>query len=80
MDTGRAYIIILIPRGRAALQNIGVPLPEDPMMQTRGTVRHNNKGEVRAAAAAVCLGSVSERGRGDALTVLLLHCFMYRVA
>lgn len=46
VDTGRAYIIILIPRGRAALEEIGVDLPTDPHYLTQGTVRHSNKGKV----------------------------------
>jgi ubiquitin carboxyl-terminal hydrolase 48 len=49
VDTGRAYIIILIPRGQAALQQLGVPLPDDPATVTLGTVTHNAKGKVRVS-------------------------------
>jgi len=46
VDTGRAYIIILIPRGQAALKDLGVPLPTEGHYVTKGTVRHNKKGKV----------------------------------
>eukprot|EP00955_Chlamydomonas_euryale_P073839 361865-Chlamydomonas_euryale.AAC.4 len=34
VDNGRAYIIILIPRGKAALEELGVELPTDPHFLT----------------------------------------------
>lgn len=46
VDTGRAYIIILIPRGQAALKELGVPLPSQREFITKGTVRHDRKGKV----------------------------------
>ncbi|KAF8072714.1 kmo [Scenedesmus sp. PABB004] len=46
VDTGRAYIIIVIPRGQAALNDLGVPLPSAAEYKTKGTVRHNKKGQV----------------------------------
>ena len=46
VDTGRAYIIILIPRGPAALQELGVPLPTAAEFVTAGTVRHSRQGQV----------------------------------
>lgn len=46
VDTGRAYIIILIPRGKAALEELGVELPNDPHYLTAGSVRHSAKGKV----------------------------------
>jgi kynurenine 3-monooxygenase len=46
VDTGRAYIIILIPRGKAALEELGVALPTDPHFLTAGSVRHSAKGKV----------------------------------
>ncbi|GFR39880.1 hypothetical protein Agub_g382 [Astrephomene gubernaculifera] len=49
VDTGRAYIIILIPRGQAALKELGVKLPEDEHFRTLGTVSHNEKGKVRVS-------------------------------
>ncbi len=48
VDTGRAYIIFLIPRGKAALQELGIQLPTDPHFSTQGSVRHSPKGKVRA--------------------------------
>ncbi|EFJ43553.1 flagellar-specific protein Ssa14 [Volvox carteri f. nagariensis] len=47
VDTGRAYIIILIPRGQAALNELGIKLPADEHFKTLGTVSHNVKGKVR---------------------------------
>ncbi|GFH10966.1 monooxygenase [Haematococcus lacustris] len=44
--TGRAYIILLIPRGQAALQRLGIPLPNDDNYKSLGTVRHDSKGKV----------------------------------
>lgn len=44
VDSGRAYIIILIPRGKAALEELGIALPTDPHYLTQGTVRHTPKG------------------------------------
>ncbi|KAG2449076.1 hypothetical protein HYH02_005825 [Chlamydomonas schloesseri] len=49
VDTGRAYIIILIPRGQAALKELGVKLPEDEHFRTLGTVSHNAKGKTRVS-------------------------------
>ncbi|KAG1675257.1 hypothetical protein FOA52_016288 [Chlamydomonas sp. UWO 241] len=46
VDNGRAYIIILIPRGKAALEELGIALPTDPHFLTQGTVRHSAKGKV----------------------------------
>eukprot|EP00882_Tetradesmus_deserticola_P018045 GHRQ01019362.1.p1 GENE.GHRQ01019362.1~~GHRQ01019362.1.p1 ORF type:complete len:224 (+),score=55.99 GHRQ01019362.1:113-784(+) len=46
VDTGRAYIIILIPRGQAALQELGVPLPSQREFITKGTVRHSKQGKI----------------------------------
>ncbi|GIL95578.1 hypothetical protein Vretimale_1533 [Volvox reticuliferus] len=49
VDTGRAYIIILIPRGQAALKELGIKLPDDEHFKTLGTVSHNAKGKVRVS-------------------------------
>lgn len=46
VDTGRAYIIIVIPRGQAALQELGVPLPSQQEYVTKGTVRHPKSGKI----------------------------------
>eukprot|EP00878_Enallax_costatus_P016055 GHUV01016834.1.p1 GENE.GHUV01016834.1~~GHUV01016834.1.p1 ORF type:complete len:473 (+),score=145.50 GHUV01016834.1:831-2249(+) len=46
VDRGRAYIIIIIPRGQAALRELGVPLPTDGEHVTKGTVRHNRQGKI----------------------------------
>eukprot|EP00877_Chromochloris_zofingiensis_P014865 jgi/Chrzof1/9632/Cz04g10110.t1 len=46
VDRGRAYIIILIPRGQAALKQLGVELPYEGHYVTKGTVRHDKKGKV----------------------------------
>lgn len=35
VDNGRAYIIILVPRGKAALEELGVKLPSDPHFLTQ---------------------------------------------
>jgi len=45
VDLGRAYIIILIPRGQATLERLGIPLPDDPHFKSLGTVRHDAKGK-----------------------------------
>ncbi|GLC46748.1 hypothetical protein PLESTF_000431900 [Pleodorina starrii] len=49
VDTGRAYIIILIPRGQAALKELGIKLPDDEHFKTLGTVSHNVKGKTRVS-------------------------------
>ncbi|KXZ44087.1 hypothetical protein GPECTOR_74g701 [Gonium pectorale] len=49
VDTGRAYIIILIPRGQAALKELGIKLPDDEQYKTLGTVTHNAKGKTRVS-------------------------------
>ncbi|KAG2495591.1 hypothetical protein HYH03_006191 [Edaphochlamys debaryana] len=46
VDTGRAYIIILIPRGQAALKELGIKMPADEEYKSLGTVRHSAKGKV----------------------------------
>jgi len=47
VDTGRAYIIALIPRGQATLERLGIPLPSSDHYRSLGTVRHPEKGEPR---------------------------------
>ncbi|KAF5842142.1 hypothetical protein DUNSADRAFT_9101 [Dunaliella salina] len=47
VDTGRAYIIALIPRGQATLERLGIPLPSSDHYRSLGTVRHPDKGEQR---------------------------------
>ncbi|MEW5313392.1 MAG: hypothetical protein WDW38_004963 [Sanguina aurantia] len=46
VDPGRAYIIILIPRGQSALEELKIPLPTDPNFLTQGTVRHQPNGKL----------------------------------
>jgi ubiquitin carboxyl-terminal hydrolase 48 len=46
VDTGRAYIIILIPRGQAALSELGIELPKSGHNVSQGTVRHARSGTV----------------------------------
>eukprot|EP00798_Chlamydomonas_sp_ICE-L_P016017 gene16017-22155_t len=45
VDTGRAYIIILIPRGQASLEQLGIKIPKEPEFLTKGTVRIDKKGK-----------------------------------
>jgi len=52
VDNGRAYIIILIPRGKAALEELGVELPTDPHFLTLGSVRHPPSGKVSVTKEA----------------------------
>lgn len=47
VDEGRSYVIILIPRGQAALQQLGVALPTAPQFRTLGSVRRDKKGRVQ---------------------------------
>eukprot|EP00879_Flechtneria_rotunda_P010233 GHRR01010699.1.p1 GENE.GHRR01010699.1~~GHRR01010699.1.p1 ORF type:complete len:574 (+),score=201.61 GHRR01010699.1:88-1722(+) len=46
VDTGRAYIIILNPRGQGALEELGVLLPKSGEHITKGTVRHPKNGKL----------------------------------
>lgn len=52
VDTGRAYIIILIPRGQKALQELGVPLPTEGHCMSQGSVRHSRAGKVSISREA----------------------------
>ncbi|GAX76027.1 hypothetical protein CEUSTIGMA_g3470.t1 [Chlamydomonas eustigma] len=52
VDSGRAYIIILIPRGKAALAELGISLPTDPHFITQGSVRHPPNGKVSVVKEA----------------------------
>ena len=49
---GRAYIIILIPRGQRALADLGVPLPTKGHCMSQGTVRHSRAGKVTVSKEA----------------------------
>lgn len=46
-DSGRAYIIVLLPRGQKTFDHLGIPLPTSDFYKSLGTVRHSPSGETR---------------------------------